>query len=1031
MNSLEERADDFVTVNYGQVLDRILSTLARSETRLFKLSSDGRYLQIAADQIAQEVASNASRLQSPLGAAGNDARVATTHFGDTYPAFAQKVRQLNENVAALLDAVAPAPGTTADLIAGLCTPLRDLTRQGGTLGLHYPFDQPYTGLKKQRLTTARSRSTSPTLRLHRVTVTVDHPDRLMSDLEASLREHITDLLDRDGGDELDRGELEEVLAGQLADHKSDVRRLCALVNTESMGKIQRETQVRYLEFLRDTLGPGKGATLLADLIRRLRLIEHYLGDPDIDDAHYQVHYAGSQPINYRDLFARGDAFDQLPIIPVIQGQLGETTDAAGRHRTYHFGLRLKLGGRVNTAGPKGPHVFDYVLDEYLDTDGKSHQLRRDDPRRGRWLKEGTLRVALLYFFALRELGNLSYDPVAPFEAHILPALQSDDETRRRTVLRQIRKALRDERDANNHSLPQRLAILRTWLHEGLRTRSEFPPQRYPFHLLVKRGLLEQSMGAAVQRRSLLSPVIGRSATDTLRYLAVGEPRVDASALCKLTGSLTIDSIHFTETEDEQQFSMAYAVDGITALPVFLGPKATDRSLSPAFRQYFGDHPQIQLPYHPSYLNEATLPADAAFCYRLTFALLTHLSLSIIAAQGPANLFLPLVRLHLDNKLNPTEQGTFIRSFAKVLAHMLGEDHRATSQGIDLRDLAAPLGVTTAPADLPTGLKYRARNALSSLYGALPKRFTLPAPTAPLAVDRMAILIVSSRECDQKRGSNQKKANLLGEIVGIARQPDGTVEVTSRQTFSDVYHQDAMYRDPTVLIDVVGRMYEEGYRHFLYIARSPYSSTLHMTAFPDDDHLFFMSRSVIDALRSGRPDLKLYPVFFDMYPVVRRRPGKPQSLYIQDTWELTQLMEDPSKRTVMFFNLFNGKVVREKDDPDSRFYNGVIAYSTLLNMYDGVLDDRDIYLGLLDDSGPGSLKDTLLTYLTLFHFARYEGAARDGGIVLKLDPYQHLIGDDSVGRHAMTRHMAGSAEFNLLAFLTEVRKVTGGSVTTPA
>lgn len=367
----------------------------------------------------------------------------------------------------------------------------------------------------------------------------------------------------------------------------------------------------------------------------------------------------------------------------------------------------------------------------------------------------------------------------------------------------------------------------------------------------------------------------------------------------------------------------------------------------------------------------------------------------------------------------------------MLAHLLGEGHRASSQGIDLRDLTLPREATTKQVEQPPGLRYRVRNALSSLYGALPKRFTLPENAAALPADRMAILIVSSRECDHRWGSNQKKANLLGEIVGITRQADGTVEVASRQTFSDVYHQEAMHRDPTVLIDVVGRMYQEGYRHFFYIARSPYSSTLHMTAFPDDAHLFFMSRSVIDVLRSGRPDLKLYPVFFDMYPVVRRHRAQPQSLYIQDTWELTQLMEDPSKRMVMFFNLFNGKVVEEKGDPDSRFYNGVIAYSTLLNMYDGVLDDRDTYVGLLNDAGPGSLKDALLTYLTLFHFARYEGAAKGGGIVLKLDPYQHLIGDDSVGHRAMMRHMVGSTEFNLLAFLTEVRKVIGGSVAAPA
>lgn len=68
---------------------------------------------------------------------------------------------------------------------------------------------------------------------------------------------------------------------------------------------------------------------------------------------------------------------------------------------------------------------------------------------------------------------------------------------------------------------------------------------------------------------------------------------------------------------------------------------------------------------------------------------------------------------------------------------------------------------------------------------------------------------------------------------------------------------------------------------------------------------------------------------------------------------------------------------------------------------------------------GDLKNEILNLLTLFHFSRYEKAKE---ISLKLNPYENLIGDDSVGALSLFNHMRGKSLFNLLAFLTEVKKI---------
>jgi hypothetical protein len=112
-------------------------------------------------------------------------------------------------------------------------------------------------------------------------------------------------------------------------------------------------------------------------------------------------------------------------------------------------------------------------------------------------------------------------------------------------------------------------------------------------------------------------------------------------------------------------------------------------------------------------------------------------------------------------------------------------------------------------------------------------------------------------------------------------------------------------------------------------------------------------------------------------------------------------------------LFNG--FRIQNGPE-RNYNGVISYATFANIYKGILDDEDIYRGLIFN---GDLKNEILNLLTLFHFSRYE-KAKD--ISLKLNPYENLIGDDSVGALSLFKDMKGKSLFNLLAFLTEVKKV---------
>ncbi|WP_308253938.1 hypothetical protein [Geminocystis sp. GBBB08] len=185
----------------------------------------------------------------------------------------------------------------------------------------------------------------------------------------------------------------------------------------------------------------------------------------------------------------------------------------------------------------------------------------------------------------------------------------------------------------------------------------------------------------------------------------------------------------------------------------------------------------------------------------------------------------------------------------------------------------------------------------------------------------------------------------------------------------------------------------------------------------------MSKAVLKKLKGDRQDIRIYPIFFDKYFVVKlegKLGGEKQpttSLYIQDTEYLGKLFEDDSQKSVVFFNLFNGLYVGKKEE---RNYRGVMSYSTLLNTYDEILDNQDISQGLIYDKESNNLKDDILQYLTFFHFSRFE--ANKNVINIKLNPYENIIDDSSVGKHCLFSFANKKVDFNSLAFLTEVRSV---------
>ncbi len=1000
VNTIGEGDRSLVRLDYSSLLKAILNKLKTTDP--FKISKNRKQLFINIDEIAYSLATQGS-IEMPLGSNWRGAKVATTHLTESSKdSFVSYVREIRSNLQKHLDSLLKSRNyeSREDFVQALWTALREF--QGtvsNQISLNYNFNKNYPDLSKQRLTHKYEEEDYPLLKFHRLTISIEN---LQGEFDSRLKQSLQDYINFQLNDSED--EAEEILEELYTDRNkpdSDWYKLKRLMDEEAIPKVQRAAKIKYLEYLLEHIGEDKNAIYLELLIKRLQALETYINDVDKSDGDYEVSYGGVA-CNLKVIFSRAEAFDSLPIIPVIDGNLGEIRDKNKGELKFIFGLKLKLAGRVQTE--EGKTVLDYNLD-LINPGSKQHQegLQYESENRKKGFVQKIIRLVVLYFFVFS--GNdpkqpeyepetdLDYEVVKKFENKILPILQGSDEGRKASLIQGIIKGIKQ------YDAETKINQLRNLLKRKLKASKLWTSRVYPVQINVKRGVLETDAEAIDKISSLFCEDLRENKT-ALKYISVGDTNLDPSSLCYLSGKIIIDEIGYFETRDNQEFSMEYAAGNFPTIPVILTPK--EDNCRKIFDQSLKKTKLLCFPYDSERLKQDIFQESQAtreFIYRFVFSLLSYISLKIILDTATEKLnkklFLPIIRFHLGDKQNPLPAEVFLRDNFAILAHLFNVNHRANTQGFRVRNVNA----------------FKIRNGLSSLYSVLPKRFNFKNPLPNPRLHKLAIVVVSSRECDRTWRGEYQKSNLTGEIIKIDRKEDGSILVYTSKTISEHHEKNRLYREPDTLVTEVETLYQNGYRHILYIAKSPYSQTLNLTA-TEKDNLYFMSPAVIRNLKGEREDLKIYPVFFDKYYVVSLEQTSRKSLYIQDVEELTNVVNDPTKQIAVFFNLFNGIQVGDK------YYNGVISYSSLLNIYEQkLLDTSDIYAGLINNDENSPLKNEILQFLTLFHFSRYEADRKD--IQLKLDPYTNIIGDKSVGALSMFSHTERTVEFNCLAFLNQV------------
>ncbi|MBR8833613.1 MAG: hypothetical protein DSM106950_06125 [Stigonema ocellatum SAG 48.90 = DSM 106950] len=1033
-HTFEESSNPLAKLDYARLLDTILELLKSKKKNIFQISDNGNRLLIDAYEIAYKIATNPdfqrpSPLDKEIGI-----KAATVNFSSDTE-FYSKIQAIRDELRKQLDTACGEDKTKACL-DNLCTSLSKFNSNQPSLPFKYPFykSYPFTSQRlviENSLAEERRNGTDSGIKAHHLNVKFEGLSQFEDKLFDSLKIYIDNIATQDSEDWQDLTEMLDNISGQ---EKSELTEIRKIVDSESLPRLLRDIKIDYLDYLRRECAKTnicksniEGYECLESLINRLRLLSDYINNPDLDEAHYEVSYLLDKALNLRTAFSQANAFDILPIIPIYEGVIGESVDRERGIKEFNLGLKLKLNRPVNAYDEDS--VLDYYMAE-LDPESPRHTDQLQDPAKAKNFKSKVLKIACLYYFIFAvaedsKTPDKNYDPIPKFEADVLnklkPGAISDEEVR--NVLREIKNLILNQ---DSWQVRQKLAALKKLLQTFLLKKEILPPSSKSVQLSINKQILHKNSAKILKSRNFFRIDLNQEdqskTGDALAYIEVMPPTVNLQSLTSLGVTFTFDDVRYFTDGEQQEFVMKYDINGIKALPVVFSPIGYNLKIEkwehhPIYRKYYESQKVIVI-YYKSKQAKAEIfqnsQSPEARIYRQVFTLLSYLGISICREQISLDktvnekLFIPIFRFHLKDIKDATEDEVFLNSLSKALAHILRRDCLADAQGLNVQE------DKTFP--------FRVQQALSSMYALIPKTFEFKGGYKPQLEDKLAIIVVSSWLSDAVWNEKDKAtriSNIYGEIVVINKVSDTTVKIETIKTFADNQPHYKIYTEPEIVRDEISKLYQEGYQHFLYIAKAPYSRSLGITKLETDpDSLFFMSPDVVSYLKRGKPDIKLYPVFMDTYPAINLISGKVDSFYIPDIEELEKLSKDKSQQTRVFLNLFTGYSIDYRDK-NSTFFNSVVCYSTLLNIYD-VTDTRDILAGLLDKNSP--LQQTILQYISLFHFSRYEV---NRNIAFKLNPYSKLIGDEGIGTVCTYTYSTRNIKFNNLAFLTSIRSALYG------
>lgn len=254
MNSIQPGNDDLIYVDYSDLLSKILHCLRGQ--KVFEISDDNNSLRIDIDSIAAQVAT--LQVENPLGVSANSAKAATVNFSpgfkENFPSQIQKIRDCLKQILkpALKDSI-----SIEEFVGNLVTDLENFKGDKASLDFTYPF-LAQENLQKQRLSfNSENPANKEVLKVHKLTVTVQNTRDFKRQLQQGLENYIKEQFS--GASAGEKEDIEYILEYLEKETNSDFYKLQDIVNQETLGKLKKQAQINYLEFLHENINIAASA----------------------------------------------------------------------------------------------------------------------------------------------------------------------------------------------------------------------------------------------------------------------------------------------------------------------------------------------------------------------------------------------------------------------------------------------------------------------------------------------------------------------------------------------------------------------------------------------------------------------------------------------------------------------------------------------------------------------------------------------------------------------------------------------------
>ena len=957
---------------------------------------------------------------------------------DTFGAFPiqdDKLKESVENIyAKLLEHIDDIPATLREKIVKSSAEMNGDKNNIFSINNQYLPFKPKQG-ELQPVSTGDKKSGDKLFRAHLCKVQLTAGQSVHDKLRQAVSTHYDNLVRADN--EIEDEDQTEAIAeinrqiNKLFDEPDNraIIGLRELLDKETSGLIRRELGITYLEYLLEQAKQQSiQAQELEKIVNNIRLVENYIhhADRGNNDCLYQV--TDEHSCDLRELLSNADAFEKLPVIGRIDGNLEERT--GGEERVFVFGLRFKANNPVTTPDRDFPELKSgrSVYARHLEKAIKVLELAKQfntaqgegNPNYSklRFLLGKSIRTVFLYYMVFSDHS----EKIAWWqETATLLHERAPKALDRLLVL--ANKMLKAEKMVITKTITPALETLKGVLKD----KTACIQDNIKRCILLEKDLINKDIEGAAEGEIFIKDLNKSEQQEkntlkkVLRYVRI--VKENEIALEKSLHSIPFylsfyDNFFYADRTQRRAVSVLTQPQIWHFLPVLVRPQILRQEQRDNFHQLLTKSAGLMIQIMPEIKPDQSNTFEF-FIYKLIVAVVFQLGLSALCQKlsaAPINLAIPLIRVHKADETDPIEE--YLKSVCAAVTFLLNEKYMAGMQGIQLLNL---------DRRQQGSIRYKITNARSSLYAFLPKTFIAP-DFAP-AFKKLAVIVVTQRIASKHRqqDDNHSLINLFGRVIMLERVDERHIHLTRHyRTFADNLNKTELNSHPQILVDTVHHLYDEcGVRDILYIAKAPFTSNLNLTQKNAQKDLFFMSETVIQQMGESRDDLNIYPIFCGKYPARMFSGAKLNAVYIDDVPSIQKYMQmdrDSESQIVTFLNIANGIKVTGKE-ADKNFFNNVMYYATLDNLYkDRTLQSR-IMERLVATDAPE--RKTLIDFLCLLHAAAYEkvDGKKATDLTLKLNPYQDILEDDNVNylnTYAVVPNE--KLQFNLFAFMTKIQRV---------